>query len=416
ILLSFLGLGFLLGFTPCVLPMIPILSSIIVGHRFKHIPFKTFLLSLSYVMGMAISYAIAGMVIALIGSRIQTTLQQPWIIVIASLLFVWLAFSLFGFYQLRLPARLQKRITDMSNRQKGGSYLGVFFMGGISSLIVSPCVSAPLVGVLAYIADSGDVILGAIALFLLGFGMGIPLLLFGASAGKLLPKAGSWMIIIERAVGVVLLALAIGLLGRVLPSPVILVLWGVLLIFIAIYISLFKRTATDRGFIRRGIASVILVYGIILVIGGFLGNKDPLHPWDSGKMISVQRTLHFQTITDMDNLNMALANAKQDGKPVLLDFYADWCVACVIMEQHVFTDNNVMEALSPFVLLRIDVTKNSDFNQAVMSRYGVIAPPTFLFFESSGVEYRSARIIGEKSSDQFLTQLKKINEREINAN
>ncbi len=413
ILLSFLGLGLLLGFTPCVLPMIPILSSIIVGHRFKHIPLKTFFLSLAYVMGMAMSYAIAGIIIALIGSRIQTTLQQPWVIVISSLMFAVLAFSLFGFYQLRLPARFQKRITDISNRQKGGTYLGVFLMGGISSLIVSPCVSAPLVGVLAYIAESGDVILGAIALFLLGLGMGIPLLLFGASAGKLLPKAGGWMVVIERLVGVVLLALAIGLLGRLLPPSVTLILWGILLIFVAFSMKIFRKTETDRGLIRRSIALLILIYGFILVIGGFIGGKDPFHPWENGTT-----TIHLnpRTIADMKAFDNALAKAKQDQKPVLVDFYADWCVACIDMERHVFTDAEVIDALKEFVLLRIDVTKNNDFDEAMMHRYDVIAPPTFLFFGSDGLENRPARIIGEMNADHFLTHLKKITERDKNAN
>lgn len=413
ILLSFLGLGLLLGFTPCVLPMIPILSSIIVGHRFKHIPFKTFLLSFAYVMGMAISYAIAGMIIALIGSRLQTIFQQPWIIVLSSLMFAGLAFSLFGFYELRLPARFQKRITDISNRQKGGTYLGVFLMGGISSLIVSPCVSAPLVGVLAYIAESGDVTLGAIALFLLGLGMGIPLLLFGASAGKLLPKAGSWMVIIERFVGVVLLGLAIGLLGRIIPAPMTLILWGIMLIAIAFFLKLFHRTESDRGLLRRSIALLIFIYGFILIVGGFLGGKDPIHPWENS---TATVYLHSHTIVDMKTLDGALENAKKERKMVLVDFYADWCVACADMERYVFSDERVKEALKEFMLLRVDVTKNNSFSSAIMKRYGVIAPPTFLFFGQDGLEDHSARIVGEMNVTHFITHLKKITERDKNAN
>ena len=301
-MLSFLGLGLLLAFTPCVLPMVPILSGIIIGHRKKnHIRLKHFFLSLSYVSGMAITYAIAGVVIALIGSSIQAELQKTWVIVLFSSLFVLLALSLFGFYELQLPRRFQRHIATLSHKQSGGTYIGVFLMGCLSTLIVSPCVSAPLVGVLAYIGQTGDVILGTVALLALGIGMGIPLLLIGISADKILPKAGPWMVILERIFGFLMLGIAIWMLSRMIPGPVTLFLWAVLFIVAAIFFAVFRPIPKRFRWLTTGLSVAVLVYGMILMIGAIEGNSDPLHPWENWK-ISPQSIKTKYTVIYIKNM------------------------------------------------------------------------------------------------------------------
>lgn len=413
IILSFLGLGLLLAFTPCVLPMIPILSGIIVGHG-KHLTtMKAFLLSLVYVMGMALTYAAAGVIVALIGSRIQTLFQTTWVIVLVSGLFVLLALSLFGFYELEEPARWRNFFTSWSNKQKGGTYLGAFLMGVLSSLIVSPCVSAPLVGVLAYIAQTGNTVLGGFALLALGFGMGIPLLLVGISAGKLLPKAGPWMESVKKLFGILLLAIAIWMLSRVIPGPVALFLWAVLLICTAIFMGIFNEAKNNWYKLLRGLSVVLVVYGIILVIGAALGNSDPLHPWEK---IGINNNLNannkdypsFIIVKDMTQLENELAAAKSLNKPVLLDFYADWCVSCVHLDRYVFALPIVQKQLQNFVLLRADVTRNNNFDRGLLKKMNVIAPPTLIFFNNKGQELKSERMVGEFDQKDFLQHLQQL--------
>jgi len=414
IVLSFLGLGLLLAFTPCVLPMVPILSGIIIGQRKKNPTTKTFGLSLAYVLGMAITYAIAGLIVALIGSRIQTELQKPWIIILFSGIFVLLALSLFGLYEFQLPSRWQKRLTELSNRQKGGAYLSVFIMGSISSLIVSPCISPALVGVLAYIAHTGDLRLGALALLSLGIGMGLPLLLVGASVAKFLPKTGAWMQTIEHLVGVMMLAFAIWLLARIIPGPLALSLWSILLITSAIMMGDFTKIISHWQHLRHGLATFFLVYGIILLIGALLGNADPLHPWEKWRFTSntalydTQAT--FITLKDMTQLDQKLAQAKQEKKWVLLDFSASWCESCVRMERYVFTKLAVKQALANFILLRGDITADNHFDQALMQRFHVIAPPTLLFFAPNGKELIAERWIGEATAAELLAHTQKLKE------
>lgn len=402
IILSFLGLGLLLAFTPCVLPMIPILSGIIVGH--KHLTTgKAFFLSLAYVLGMAITYAIAGMVVASLGSRVQTLFQSTWAIVFGSGLFVFLALSLFGFYEIGLPSGLQRRLTALSNKQKGGTYFGVFLMGVLSSLIVSPCVSAPLVGVLAYIAQTGDMLLGGAALLALGIGMGIPLLLLGVSAGKLLPKAGPWMLAIERLFGILLLGVAIMILSRVIPGPVTLFLWAILLICSATFMGVFVQAKNNWYNLLRGLGLVLLVYGVILIIGSVMGNSDPLQPWEKvGFNTKTNNQNSVTTLKNMEQLETELAAAKQGHRPVMLDFYADWCSACVAMERYVFTQPAIQKTLMDFVVLRADVTKNNEFDKELLKRFHVVAPPTVLFFNMDGHEMESGRIVGEVNKKEFL--------------
>jgi thiol:disulfide interchange protein DsbD len=416
IILSFLGLGLLLAFTPCVLPMIPILSGIIVGHG-KHLGMrKTFLLSLAYVLGMAITYAIAGMLVAIVGSSIQTQLQRPWVIVMFSVIFVMLALSLFGLYELQMPNSWQRRITAWSNRQKGGSYFSVFIMGGISSLIVSPCVTPPLIGVLSFIANSGNVWLGGFALLSLGFGMGVPLLLVGLSAGHILPKAGAWMGAIEKIMGVTMLAFAVWILSRIIPGYVTLFLWAALLIMSAVFLGVFSPAMNDFKRLCRGLGLVLLIYGIILMMGAALGNSDILHPLQNWKVSSPgprkvvkENNTTFVVLKNMDELDAILAAAAAKRKIVLLDFYADWCEYCVRMDKEVFNQQTVKNILTDMMVLRADVTKNDDFSQALLKRYNVIAPPTIIFFNRDGIEIAD-RLVGGMSAEKLIAEIRKIQE------
>jgi len=412
VILTFLGLGVLLAFTPCVLPMVPILSGIIMGHRKKKLTTtKTFLLSLSYVLGMATTYAIAGIVVANLGGMIQAELQRPWVIVIFSAIFVLLALSLFDCYQLRLPNKLQQVITNISNEQKAGTYLGVFLMGGISSLIVSPCITPPLVGVLAYIAQTGDSFLGAIALFMLGLGMGVPLLLIGASAGSLLPKAGPWMVALERLMGVMMLGLAIWILSRILPGSVTLFLWSILLMGTAVYMGLFKKPVVNKSWVVRSTSLVLFIYGVILLVGAAQGNSDPLNPWQNLRTTQNSAAAfenEFKTLDSMQQFDRLLARAKQDGMPVLVDFYADWCESCILMERYVLSRPDVKAILAEFVLLKADVTKNNAFDKALMKRLGVIAPPTWVFFDENGKDLSSKKLVGEVSANKFISHLSNV--------
>lgn len=401
IIVSFIGLGLLLAFTPCVLPMIPILSGIILGHKNITIA-KSFFLSLAYVLGMAITYAVMGMVVALMGSHIQTFFQSAWAILLGSTLFIALGLSLFGVYELRLPSSLQNRLTKISNQQKAGTYIGVFLMGVLSSLMVSPCVSAPLVGVLAYIAETGDIILGGATLLALGFGMGIPLLLIGVSAGKLLPKAGAWMVGIERLFGFLLFAVAILLLSRIIPGPFALFLWAVLLICTAVFMGVFIQAKNNWYNLLRGLGFVLLVYGIVLIVGAAMGNSNPWQPWEKVGF-AIKKEPLFVTVKNMAQLDEAFAQAQHDQKPVLLDFYADWCSACVSLDRYVFSDRDVQHTLSGFVMLRADVTKNQAFEQDLLNRFKVIAPPTVLLFNAEGQEVK--RIVGEVDKNEFLNRV-----------
>jgi thiol:disulfide interchange protein DsbD len=410
ILLSFLGLGLLLAFTPCVLPMIPILSGIIVGHKKNINTVTAFSLSFSYVMGMAVTYAAAGILVASLGSSVQALFQQTWIIILFSVLFILLSFSLFGFYDLRMPAHWQKHTTHLSNRLKSGSYVGVFFMGCLSTLIVSPCVSAPLVGVLAYIAQTGDRFLGGMALLMMGLGMGIPLLLIGTSAGKWLPKAGHWMTIVKKLFGVLMLGVAIWMLSRIISGTLTLMLWSFLFVGTGVFLGLFCKEIVNQGLLRI-IGSCLVVYGIILVVGAAFGNSDPLRPWNTWNISEVHddKKDFFITVKTNAALNDELKKAKEKGQPVILDFYATWCVSCVAMDHRIFNQLSVREILSTYAKIRVDITENNAEVRAILKRYHVIAPPTILFFDKQGRE-ASQRIIGEVNMAEFLNHLDKAKE------
>lgn len=407
-LLIFFGFGLLLAFTPCVLPMIPILSSIIVGQGESISTRRAFGLSLSYVLGMAVAFAIAGLIVGLLGSSIQAALQTPWVLVSFSLLFIILALSLFGLYDLRLPNSWHHKVGKLHEKQKSGHYLGVAMMGALSTLIVSPCVSAPLVGALAYIGNTGNALFGTLALLVLGLGMGAPLLIIGTSFGKFLPKSGEWMIQVKNFFGIFMLGVAIWLLERIIPAYIVLALWGILAIIAATFMGAFVQTQPSAfAKLCKGLGLAIFVYGIVLLVGAAMGNSDILQPIKlSSALATTAATPKFQPIKSSAELNTALQNAK--GKFVMLDFYADWCVSCKEMDAYTFSDPHVKTTLGNFVLLRANVTANDATDKALEKQYGVIAPPTILFFDPKGVEIPAARIVGEMNARDFLAHLQKI--------
>jgi thiol:disulfide interchange protein DsbD len=409
VLLSFFGFGLLLAFTPCVLPMVPVLSGIIIGHGDKITTRKAFFLSLSYVLAMSVTYAIAGIIVAALGSNLQAAFQAPWIITLFSLLFVLLALSMFGFYELKLPLSWQARLSNISQNQAHGHYMGAAIMGFLSTLILSPCVTAPLIGVLGYIANTGDMALGGMALFFLGLGMGTPLLLIGTSAGKLIPQTGQWMNAVKAFFGVLLLAVAIYLISRVIPENITMLLWASLLIISSIYLgALHSPTQTNAQKFWKGSGLITLLYGGLLIVGASMGNTDPLQPLAGLNRVGIQETHTHDKIrvTTVKDVEQALENSH--GKIVMLDFYADWCTACKIMEKTTFQDSRVIQKLANIVILKADVTANDTQNKALQSYFNVVAPPTFIFFDKNGNEIKSARIVGEKNAEQFLKVLDKV--------
>lgn len=407
IMLSFLGLGLLLSFTPCVLPMVPVLSGIIVGHGKDLSTRKAFLLSLSYVLSMSLTYALVGALVAGLGSNLQIAMQSPTIIVIFSLIFVVLALSMFGYYELRLPLAWQTKLGSLSRSQSGGHYLGAALMGCLSTLILSPCVTAPLIGVLGYIASSGNIAFGSLALFFLGLGMGLPLLLIGTSAGKLLPKAGLWMNRVKAFFGVMLLAVAIYLLERVLPGPLVMGLWACLLIFSGIFCGAFIRGVTNQDKFSQGLGLILLVYGLLILVGASMGSNNPLQPLSPAQASEAKNNTNSKTMTTVSSLNEALSRAK--GKPILLDFYADWCASCKILEATTLKDRRIVELLKNFVVLKADVTNNNEESKALLSQFNVIAPPTFLFLNQDGDEQLDLRLVGEFSANELFKKLSTLN-------
>lgn len=409
VIAGFFGLGLLLSLTPCVLPMIPILSSIIVGAKPGR-KLQGFLLSLAYVLGMALAYSMAGVAAAYSGQLLSSALQTAPVLVVTALLFVALALSMFGFYELRLPATWQDRILGISSRLKGGQLLGVFLMGAISALIVSPCVAAPLAGALVYISQTHDLLLGGSALFALSIGMGIPLLLIGTSVGSLLPKAGPWMNSVRYAFGVLLLAVAVWLVAPLLPVSVEIALWAALLIVPAIFMRALDRLPDNAsGWMRfwKALGLIMLLLGLLLMIGAVSGAKSPLRPLSGLRADSHSQPtiLAFQRIKTSEDLDRSIAVSS--GKVVMLDFYADWCVACKEMERFTFSDPQVRERLKDVVLLQADVTVNDADDQALLKRFGLFGPPGIIFFDRDGHE-NATRVIGYQNSDRFLASLSKV--------
>ncbi len=412
-ILSFFGFGLLLAFTPCIFPMIPILSSIIIGQGESITTRRAFVLSLVYVLAMAAAYTAAGVFAGLFGENIQAAFQNPWILSSFAAVFVLLAFSMFGFYDIQMPNFIQSRLTEVSNRQKGGTLTGVAIMGLLSALIVGPCVAAPLAGALIYIGQTGDAVLGGTALFALSMGMGAPLIAIGTSAGKLMPRAGAWMDAVKAAFGVMMLGVAIWMLERILPAQITMVLWAILLIVSAVYmgaLETLKAEATGWTKFWKGIGLILLIYGVILLIGVASGGQQMLQPLKglvSSSSHSTEQHLSFKQIKGLDGLNQALAEAKAQNKNVMLDFYADWCISCKEMESFTFTDPNVQAALKDTILLQADVTPNDEQDKALYKHFNIIGPPAIMFYDKDGNELKPYRVVGFMSADKFSTHINK---------
>jgi thiol:disulfide interchange protein DsbD len=416
VMATFFGLGLLLAFTPCVLPMIPILSGIIAGQGGDATPRRSFLLAVVYVLGMATTYTIAGAVFAAAGQQAQAFFQQPWIIIGFAMLFVVLALAMFGLFELRIPAALETRLAAVSGRQRAGSFIGTAIMGALSALVVTACVAPPMVAALAVIGQTGDILRGALALFAMAIGMGAPLLLVGLAGGRFLPHAGPWMTTVKALFGVMFLAVAVWMLERVLPGPQTLALWALLMIVAGYYFGGFGRSepaASGPRLLARGAGVAAIAWGVIMMIGAAAGGHDPLQPLRGISLPGVPGTsggtasleLPFRTIASVEELDRELAAAQAANQPVMLDFYADWCVSCLEMEKYTFSDPDVQRDLAGFVLLKADVTANGPADQALLRRFGAFGPPTTAFFGSSGRECRPFRLVGFVPTDDFREHL-----------
>lgn len=420
-LLFFFLAGLGLAFTPCVFPMIPILSGIIAGSSNNDLsPRKAFLLSLSYVMPMALTYAIVGVVAGLSGANLQVMFQNPWIIGSFAGLFVLLAFSMFGFYDLQMPTSIQSRLTEISNRQQGGSFIGAGIMGILSALIVGPCVTAPLIGALVYIAQTRDALLGGLSLFSLGLGMGLPLLMIGTSASSLLPRAGVWMDTTKAIFGIMMLGLAIWMLSRVVPPEVTMALTGTLLVSSGIYMGALERINDEAGGWGRfwkSLGLIMLFYGGMILFGVAAGSSSLLQPlkgvFGGGYAVAasssamLENKLSFKRIKGMEGLQQALAQAKTQNKPVMLDFYADWCVTCKELEHKTFKDPDVVANLKDTLLIQADVTDDDAQDQALNKHFGLFGPPQILFFTPDGQEIKAVRLAGYEAPEPFLQRIQR---------
>jgi thiol:disulfide interchange protein DsbD len=411
------GLG--LSFTACVLPMIPILSGIIVGQGGTVTPWRGFSLAMTYVQGMALTYAAAGAAFVLAFRQTpQAFFQQPWIVITFAALFVALALSMFGLYTLQMPSAVQTRLMNLSNKQKSGTFIGTFVMGALSALIVTACVAPAVIGALSVISQTGEVGRGAGALYAMALGMGAPLLAVGASAGSLLPRVGPWMDTVKSLFGVVFLGVAIYFLRNLLPPSVSMLLWSVLAVVTGLWIfSLKKRDGSPAPAPVRAFGLIALLYGVILLVGVSAGSSDPLQPLKTLRASSApaaaaesptvaartDNALPFERVKSLAELQQRVAAASAAGRPVMLDFYADWCVSCKEMEHDTFTDPVVQQALSNAVLLQVDVTANNSDDRALFQHFGIFGPPTIAFYDASGQERRAFRVVGFMEAAKFAT-------------
>lgn len=389
-----LGLG--LAFTPCVLPMLPLLSAIVIGNQQRPNSLKALLLSLTYVQGMALTYTLLGLVVAAIGLPFQIALQSPPVLIGLAILFTLLAASMFGLFEIRLPNAWQQKLNALSQKQSGGAFGGVFIMGMIAGLVASPCTSAPLSGALLYVAQSGDLFTGGLALYLLALGMGIPLVLITLFGNKILPKSGDWLLKVKTAFGFVMLALPIFLIARLLPTQIEPLLWSTLaLVFLGWLISVIPATGVLKNTIRIGLFALFALSA---------------YPWanlvwgNGSQAIETSSHAKFIRISSLAELDTQLAEAK--GKKVMFDLYADWCVACKEFEKYTFSDAKVQQKLDEMVLLQVDMTRNSSDNDAIMQRFQILGLPTILFFDEQGQEISQMRITGFLDAEKFLDWIK----------
>ena len=408
-----IGLG--LAFTPCVLPMVPILSGIIAGDGDNVSSMRGFTLALSYVMGMALVYTAAGIAAAAAGLQLQATFNQPCILILFAGLFVVLAIGMFGMYDLQMPSSIQSRLSGVSGHQKSGTMIGAFVMGALSSLIVTACVAPALIAALTVMAQTGDMVRGGSALFAMSMGMGAPLLLVGAAQGKLLPKAGPWMVAIKSGFGFMMLGLAIWMLSRILPGSVTLALWAILVFMGGVFLGGLTSIGTESTpsqKLGKGFGFLAIVYGLLLLVGSLTGGSNPLQPLASVNLGSTsgaaeKHELAFVRIKTVDDLDREIAAAASQGKTAMLDFYADWCVSCKEMEAYTFTDADVQSALSNTVLLQADVTANDEADQALLDRFGVFGPPTIIFFGADGQQRHGYEVVGYMKARAFTEHLQR---------
>ena len=396
---TFFGLGLLLAFTPCVLPMVPILSGIIAGQGASITTRRAFALSLTYVLGMALMNTLAGVAAAAAGQQVQAAFQQPWVIVLFAALFVALALSMFGLFTLQVPAALQTRLAMASGQQRAGSFAGVAIMGALSALIVSACVAPPLFAALAVISQTGDLLRGGSALFAMSIGMGVPLLVVGTSAGRLLPRAGAWMDTVKNLFGVLMLGVAAWMLARIVPERWALVIWAIPALAGAALLWRGAWPSSTGGWALRGLGTALGVWALALLAGAALGGRDPLSPIP--QLAGEHRGLEFRRIRSLQDLEREVAAAAAAKRPVMLDFYADWCVSCKEMEKYTFTNPAVLATLSNAVLLQADVTENNADDQALLRRFAIFGPPTIAFYGPDGAERARFRVVGFMKAEEF---------------
>lgn len=414
---TFFGLGLLLAFTPCVLPMIPILTSIIAGECENTSPARGFGLALSYVLGMALVYTGAGIAAAAAGAQLQAMFNQPWVLMIFAGFFVLLALAMFGGYDLQMPSSIQTKLAGISGNQKSGTTVGAFIMGALSALIVTACVAPALIAALIVMAQAGDMLRGGLALFAMSLGMGAPLLIVGAAQGHLLPKAGNWMVAVKTAFGFMLLGLALWMLRTVLPGSVSMALWAVLVFMTGVFMggltTLGSESSTAQK-LGKGFGFLAIVYGLLLMLGALSGGTNPLKPLAgislaSGGSAAIAEDNHveFTRIKTVADLDRELAAASAAGKSAMLDFYADWCVSCIEMEEYTFTDAGVQDALSNTVLLQADVTANDAEDKELLQRFGVFGPPTIIFFGTDGQQRHGFEVVGYMKAKAFEEHVNK---------
>ncbi len=408
----FLVAGLALSLTPCVFPMVPILAGVIAGQK-NNSPGRAFWMSVVYVLAMAITYTLAGIFAGLFGENLQAAFQAPWVIISFSLLFVVFAASMFGFFQLQVPHGLQNRLNRLSRSQQGGEAAGVAVMGFLSALIVGPCVAAPLAGALVFIGQTGDPVLGGMALFVLSLGMGLPLILVGTSAGKLLPKAGTWMKGVKSGFGVVMLLMAVWMLDRIVSTPVTMALTGVILVISAIYLQAIDPLPAAASGLQRfgkGVGVLLLIYGGALLVGAAGGNRSLVYPLQgfAGTGSQSQQLPQFTTVNSYAALEPLLLKAKAENTPVMLDFYADWCVSCVELEFFTFADPAVQQQMQRFALIKVDVTANDQAAKALYQRYNIIGPPALVFYDRQGALLAPKMLVGVPTPKDFSEHLKQI--------